>query len=99
MWGRAVERAINDLCITPEAFIAATFVPVLPHLTRQRRVLYATDDWMAGAALMDVDAGWLESSVRQQVEAASTLIAVSAAILDVLAPSPTVDDSSRPERV
>jgi teichuronic acid biosynthesis glycosyltransferase TuaH len=78
---RAIRQAVDALGTRPRAVIAATTDDVLDAVPADVRVLYATDDFAAGSALMGVSRSWLERCEARQMRKADLVVAIS----DVLA--------------
>ncbi|HVX47417.1 MAG TPA: glycosyltransferase, partial [Mycobacteriales bacterium] len=74
---RTIRAAVRTLGVRPRAMIAGTPLPVLGAAPADLNVYYATDDFVTGAALMGLDAGWLEQQVQRQLAAADKVLAVS----------------------
>ncbi|MGO4957032.1 glycosyltransferase [Luteococcus sp. Sow4_B9] len=50
------------------------------------RVLHVTDDWVAGAPMMGLDAAWMERLLNQNIAVADVVSAVSTDLVDQLTP-------------
>ncbi|PWW64084.1 glycosyltransferase [Actinokineospora spheciospongiae] len=73
-----VRSALRELGRTPAAVIACSFDDVLGHWGDDVvDVLYGTDDWVAGAALMRQDTAKLEAEERRALAAADVVFTVS----------------------
>jgi teichuronic acid biosynthesis glycosyltransferase TuaH len=96
-------RAVRGL--VPRAVVVANPITPFPR-TRAPKVLYVTDDWVSGAALMGFDRGWVTRILRRNARRATAVAAVSPTLLDsVGAPVgvaatviPNGAPTSRPER-
>jgi len=64
------------------AIVSASPVIAIPTLPGAVRILYATDDWPAGAALMRLDRRWIERVLAHNVATADIVAAVSPRLLD-----------------
>ncbi|OLR90804.1 glycosyltransferase [Actinokineospora bangkokensis] len=72
-----VRAALRTLGRTPDAVIACSFDDVLGHWGPDtRNVLYGTDDWVAGARLMNQDTARLLAEERRALTAADVVFAV-----------------------
>jgi teichuronic acid biosynthesis glycosyltransferase TuaH len=78
---RAIRQAVGALGARPRAVIAAGTHDVLDAVPADVRVLYATDDFAAGSALMGVSRSWLQRAEARQLRKADLVVAIS----DVLA--------------
>lgn len=74
---RTIRDAVRTLGVRPRAMIAGTPLPVLGAAGAELNVYYATDDFVTGAALMGLDADWLEQQVQRQLAEADKILAVS----------------------
>lgn len=74
---RTIRDAVRTLGVRPQAMIAGTPLPVLGSVDAGMNIYYATDDFVTGAALMGLDAGWLGRQVDRQLAAADKVLAVS----------------------
>jgi teichuronic acid biosynthesis glycosyltransferase TuaH len=81
-----VAHAVNDtldaLRTHSSAVVVACPSPILSVLPATRRVLYATDDWVAGAQLMGVPSARTTRVQVQQAATADLVIAVSDVLAD-----------------
>lgn len=68
----------------PWASIAASPRVSLPSRGAGVRVLHVTDDWVAGAPMMGLDAGWIEQVLRRNVRTAEVVSAVSVDLAQLL---------------
>jgi teichuronic acid biosynthesis glycosyltransferase TuaH len=74
---RALRRAVDHIGCPVRATIAATLLPVFGVVGEQRRIFYATDDFVAGAALMTIDPTWLRRQEANALAGADDVIVVS----------------------
>jgi teichuronic acid biosynthesis glycosyltransferase TuaH len=74
---RAIRQAVDALGARPRAVVAASTDDVLDAVPADVRVLYATDDFAAGSALLGVSRRWLERSEARQLRKADLVVAVS----------------------
>ncbi|MBI1759639.1 MAG: glycosyltransferase [Actinobacteria bacterium] len=78
-----VRWALRRLAATPRAVVACSLDDVLTGWAPGvRRVLYGTDDYVAGARLMGQDAARLERDERRQLARADLVLAVSPVLRD-----------------
>ncbi|MCT9002630.1 glycosyltransferase [Microbacterium memoriense] len=78
----ATRRAMSRV---PQAVIVmANPLASLPRNARQARVLYVTDDWVAGAPLMGVSTRLVERTLRRNAQRADVVVVVSPALLDLV---------------
>lgn len=73
----AIRRATRRLRGHVKAIIACSLNPLLRSCPADRRVLWGTDDWVAGASLMGLSPNWLAQREDQQLRDAQTVVAVS----------------------
>jgi len=73
----AIRRAVAELGGRVSALVAASFNPVLGACDADLKVVYGTDDWVAGAELMGLRPAWLERREREQLAQADLVVAVS----------------------
>lgn len=78
----ALNGALAALQTKASAVIVACPSPILSVLTAPRRVLYATDDWVAGARLMGVPRRRIHRVQALQAASADLVIAVSKVLAD-----------------
>lgn len=69
---------------SPWATVSCTARTVLPRRGAGVTALHVTDDWIAGAPMMGLDAGWLESVLRTNVARVDVLSAVSVDLAQTL---------------
>lgn len=74
---RLMARAARRLGGDVHAVVAASFADVFGVCGERRRILYGTDDFTAGADLMNLDAGRLSGEEARQLDAADTVVVVS----------------------
>jgi teichuronic acid biosynthesis glycosyltransferase TuaH len=74
---RAAQRAIRSLGVSADVVVAATLLPVFDLCGERLRVLYATDDFRAGASLMGIPEGWVREREAEALAEADVVIAVS----------------------
>jgi teichuronic acid biosynthesis glycosyltransferase TuaH len=74
---RAMRRAVRSLGGSVDVVVAATLLPVLDTWPDARRVLYATDDFAAGAELMGIDPAWVQARQQAALAEADTVVVVS----------------------
>ena len=82
MTRRAVRRAVRKLGGRVDTVIAASFDDVLGSCPARRRVLWGTDDWVAGAELMGLSAARLREEESRQLAAADLVLGVSQPLAD-----------------
>jgi teichuronic acid biosynthesis glycosyltransferase TuaH len=90
--GRAVTRALQLWTLRrglpagtiASAVVVASPVTRFPPGLRGRRILYLTDDWVAGAPLMGLSSRWVRRVVAANAREADALAAVSPALLGML---------------
>jgi teichuronic acid biosynthesis glycosyltransferase TuaH len=80
----AARHAVRALGAEPSAVVVATPQPVFGAIAGAPHVLYATDDFVAGAELMGIPARWLRRSDRLARARADVVVAVSSHLADVL---------------
>jgi teichuronic acid biosynthesis glycosyltransferase TuaH len=73
----AIRRAVAELGGHVSALVVASLDPVLDACDADLKVVYGTDDWVSGAALMGLQTAWLERRLRKQLERADLVVAVS----------------------
>lgn len=79
---RAIRRATGRLGVRPRAIVANSVLPVLDSIDADRRVFYATDDFVGGAALTGLDARWVERQMTRQIGAADIVLTASQVLDD-----------------
>jgi len=82
MTRRAVRRAVHKLGGRVDAIIAASFDDVLTSCPSRVRVLWGTDDWVAGADLMGLSAARLREEENRQLASADLVLGVSQPLAD-----------------
>jgi teichuronic acid biosynthesis glycosyltransferase TuaH len=78
---RAVRKLTDDVAVT----VAATLLPVFGSCGERRSVLYATDDFRAGASLMGIPEGWVTQREEAALAAADDVIVVSDYLSEAIA--------------
>lgn len=76
----SIRRAVRKLGADVEVIVVASLDDLLSSTEARQRVFYGTDDFVAGAELMGLDASWLEGEESRQLAAATRVIAVSPAL-------------------
>lgn len=79
---RAIRRATGRLAARPRAIVANSVLPVLDSIEVDRRVFYATDDFVGGAALTGLDAKWVGRQMARQIGAADLVLTASQVLED-----------------
>ncbi|MGE3619859.1 MAG: methyltransferase domain-containing protein [Acidimicrobiia bacterium] len=79
---RAVRRAVAELGMEPVAVVVASLNPVLDTFPGARRVLYATDDFAAGARLMNLGPERVQRAQDRALATADVVVVVSGALAD-----------------
>ncbi|PZF79916.1 glycosyltransferase [Jiangella anatolica] len=74
---RAIARAVRPLGGRADALVVASLEPLLDAVPARRAVLFGTDDFVAGARLMNRDASWLAERERRQLRRADAVVVVS----------------------
>jgi teichuronic acid biosynthesis glycosyltransferase TuaH len=82
----AIKRATRRLGGRVKAIIVCSLNPLLRSCPADRRVLYGTDDWVAGASLMGLSPAWLAKREDQQLREAELVVAVSPTLAEKWAP-------------
>lgn len=80
-----VRRALRRLSIDPGFVVLAAPNRRFPAGLPGRRVLYVTDDWIGGAALMGLSRGATETTLRENARDADLVLAVSPVLAAVVA--------------
>lgn len=88
---RAIHRAVQTLGAEPSALVVAFPIARFPKSIRGVRVLYVTDDWLAGATLMGFSVKHIKSAMISNIKTAAAVVAVSPAILDTMSSIGTMD--------
>ena len=65
-----------------DAIIAASLADVLNTCDTRRRVLYGTDDFVAGSELMNISDAWMSAREAAQLRSADLVVAVSDTLAD-----------------
>lgn len=68
----------------PAAVVVASPVTRFPRSLSGRRILYATDDWLAGANLMGLSPGWVRRVMSANAREADAVAAVAPVLLQQL---------------
>lgn len=79
---RAARATVRRLGGDVQVVVVASLNPLLSTWPGAVRVLFGTDDWVAGAGLLGVRGGWLERREREQVREADIVVAVSEPLAD-----------------
>lgn len=79
-----IRRAVRTLGTPPTALVAASLDDVFGALPHVPHVLWATDDWVAGAELMGLERTVVERDERAQLRRTDLVAAVSAPLADRL---------------
>ena len=74
---RAIRSTLRDLGGQARAIIVASTIDLLDAAPGAVRVFYGTDDFVAGANLMGMDAAWVARSEARQVRRSDLVLAVS----------------------
>src|SRR4051812_620171 len=74
---RALRRAVQRIGADVRCTLVAGTEVLLDAVPTRQRLFYATDDFVAGAALMGTDAAWLARRQGRQLELADTVVAIS----------------------
>jgi teichuronic acid biosynthesis glycosyltransferase TuaH len=82
---RAIRRAVDRLGQTPIAVIVASPRERMPRHVAGVRMLYCTDDWLAGAGLMGLSPSHVRDTMRANVSDADIIAAVSPTLAQRLA--------------
>jgi teichuronic acid biosynthesis glycosyltransferase TuaH len=72
-----VRHVLAELDTQADVLVVAGLAPALDIVPARLRVLYGTDDFVAGAELMDVSRTWLTGLEGGQLRAADVVVAVS----------------------
>lgn len=75
-----VRRAVSSICF--DAVVVSNPVMLFPADVRAPRVLYVTDDWIAGSRLMGFPPGVVETAVDANLAVADVVVAVSPRLLE-----------------
>ncbi|MCG2800446.1 MAG: glycosyltransferase [Cellulomonas sp.] len=79
-----IRRAVRRLGLPPTALVAASLDDVFGALPAVPHLLWATDDWVAGAELMGLDRAVVERDERAQLGRSDLVAAVSQVLADRL---------------
>ena len=79
---RAIRRFLTDSGATAQAVIVAGMIDLLDSVPGAVRILYGTDDWVAGAALMGRRVGAVRRAEARQLRKADVVLAVSETLQD-----------------
>jgi teichuronic acid biosynthesis glycosyltransferase TuaH len=74
---RAVRSTVRRLERNVSAIVSSSLDPVLHACPAHYRVFFGTDDFRSGAALMGLSSRWVERREERQLDAATTVVAVS----------------------
>jgi teichuronic acid biosynthesis glycosyltransferase TuaH len=74
---RTARAAVRRLGTTTDVVVVASLSPWLDAVPARIRILYGTDDFVAGAELMGVGVDWLRRREQEQLRQADLAIAVS----------------------
>lgn len=77
-----IKRELGRAGVKPRVVIVATALAILSHFPGCPHVVYATDDWIAGAKLMGLPEGRMHWVQRQHVATADIVIAVTEVLAD-----------------
>jgi len=84
---RAVRRAVAELGSPVHCTIVASPADMLDVVPSPRRVLYGTDDFVAGAGLTGTGSSWLQRGTRRQLADADLVVVSSPALREKWLPS------------
>jgi teichuronic acid biosynthesis glycosyltransferase TuaH len=79
---RAIARAVRPLGGSADAVVVASLEPLLDAVPSRAAVLFGTDDFVAGARLMNRDADWLAERERRQLRRADVVVVVSSVLAE-----------------
>jgi teichuronic acid biosynthesis glycosyltransferase TuaH len=79
---RGIRRALAQLGAQSVARVLASDLPLYERDRRERRVLYATDDFSAGAELMGLSLGQIRRNERRLARQSDLVIGISPVIVD-----------------
>ncbi|MBB5786218.1 glycosyltransferase [Jiangella mangrovi] len=79
---RAIARAVRPLGGRADAVVVASLEPLLDAVPSGTAVLFGTDDFVAGARLMNRDATWLAERERRQLARADVVVVVSSVLAE-----------------
>jgi teichuronic acid biosynthesis glycosyltransferase TuaH len=78
----AIRSAVRGLGRSPQALVVASLDDVFGALPRTQHVLWGTDDWVAGAELMNLSPDWLRRREAAQLAGADAVVTVSGHLAD-----------------
>lgn len=81
---RQLKRALSVAAISAMATIGLSPRASLPKSAGSTRVLFVTDDWVAGAPLMGLDRDWVVKRLRSNLQRSDLVVAVTAALASEL---------------
>lgn len=79
---QALRRSLALMGAHPETVIVASLDDLFGACGERRRVLFGTDDFVAGAALMGLDEAWLRRRETLQLRSATDVVAISPTLAD-----------------
>ncbi|MGH3487553.1 MAG: glycosyltransferase [Actinopolymorphaceae bacterium] len=79
---RAITGAVRALGRPVDAMVVASLEPVMKAVPARMTVLFGTDDFVAGARLMNRSAAWLAERERRQLRRADTVVVVSSVLAE-----------------
>jgi teichuronic acid biosynthesis glycosyltransferase TuaH len=79
-----IHRALDRLGVAPEIVVLDASNRRFPPKVAGLRVLYVTDDWVGGAALMGLSPASTEAILRNNAREADLVLAISPALADVV---------------
>jgi teichuronic acid biosynthesis glycosyltransferase TuaH len=79
---RAVRRAIRELGGSVRAVVVGSLDPMFSCWPSARKVLYGSDDFVAGAELMGLSSAWVARCERARLDEADVVIACSPTLAD-----------------
>ncbi|MGW5363354.1 glycosyltransferase [Actinopolymorpha pittospori] len=79
---RAITSAVRTLRRSVDAMVVASLEPVMEAVPARVAVLFGTDDFVAGARLMNRSAAWLAERERRQLQRADTVVVVSSVLAE-----------------
>ena len=74
---RSISNAVRRLGARPRALVAASLDDVFGSCRADVKVIYGTDDWIAGGELMGISTRWLRRRERRQFGQADVVVCVS----------------------
>ncbi|MDP9934147.1 teichuronic acid biosynthesis glycosyltransferase TuaH [Paenarthrobacter nicotinovorans] len=93
LW-RTIGRALLRSGLVPDACVVAFPLARFPRTMGCSKVLYATDQWLAGADLMGFSARRMEKVLRWNLREADAVVAISAEVLAQLGSLQRLPDST-----